>query len=101
MSIEPDRRRAVEALEALDSNEIRLALRSLTEAERRVLEGDWPSWAHSGQTPGHDEWKVWVMLAGRGFGKTRAGAEWVSASPGTIRARRSLWSAPIRRRRGR
>jgi phage terminase large subunit-like protein len=78
MSIEPDRRRAVEALEALDSNEIRLALRSLTEAERRVLEGDWPSWAHSGQTPGHDEWKVWVMLAGRGFGKTRAGAEWVS-----------------------
>jgi phage terminase large subunit-like protein len=44
-----------------------------------VLEADWPSWAHEGQTPGHDDWRVWVLLAGRGFGKTRAGAEWVSA----------------------
>lgn len=30
--------------------------------------------------PPHDAWRVWVLLAGRGFGKTRAGAEWVSAS---------------------
>src|SRR3546814_14405723 len=22
-------------------------------------------------------WRVWLMMAGRGFGKTRAGAEWV------------------------
>jgi phage terminase large subunit-like protein len=24
-------------------------------------------------------WRVWLLMAGRGFGKTRAGAEWVSA----------------------
>ena len=24
-----------------------------------------------------DGWRVWLMMAGRGFGKTRAGAEWI------------------------
>jgi phage terminase large subunit-like protein len=72
--------RAVEALERLSEADVRLAVRSLTEAERLVLEADWPSWAHAGQTPPPEgEWRVWVLLAGRGFGKTRAGAEWVSA----------------------
>jgi phage terminase large subunit-like protein len=72
-------RRAVEALEELSEDEVRLAIRSLTEAERLALETDWPSWAHSGQIPARDDWRVWVLLAGRGFGKTRAGSEWVSA----------------------
>ncbi|MFL6800779.1 MAG: DNA-packaging protein [Sphingomicrobium sp.] len=70
-------RRAVAALEDLAEEDIRLALRSLSEGERRTLEADWPSWAHAGQTPPDDSWRVWVLLAGRGFGKTRAGAEWV------------------------
>ena len=41
---------------------------------------DWPFWADPRQLPppGSD-WRVWLMLAGRGFGKTRAGAEWVRA----------------------
>ena len=40
--------------------------------------------AHGGQEappmsgPGSD-WTIWLMMAGRGFGKTRAGAEWVCA----------------------
>jgi phage terminase large subunit-like protein len=46
------------------------------EALRRLC-ADWPSWAHAGQTEPEGAWLVWVMLAGRGFGKTRAGAEWV------------------------
>jgi hypothetical protein len=41
-------RHAVEALEDLDEQDIRLALGSLSEAERLVLEADWPSWAHEG-----------------------------------------------------
>ena len=44
-----------------------------------AFDEQWPLWAHRGQTPGHDEWTVWVMLTGRGFGKTRAGAEWIWA----------------------
>ena len=39
----------------------------------------WPAWAHDGQMPPEGEWRIWLMMAGRGFGKTRAGAEWVSA----------------------
>lgn len=27
--------------------------------------------------PTDDEWDTWILLAGRGFGKTRCGAEWV------------------------
>jgi phage terminase large subunit-like protein len=35
-------------------------------------------WAHPSQLPPPGEgWRVWLMMAGRGFGKTRAGAEWV------------------------
>jgi len=34
--------------------------------------------AHEGQKPPEGAWRVWLMLAGRGFGKTRAGAEWIS-----------------------
>ncbi len=41
---------------------------------------DWPFWADPRQLPPPgDDWRVWLMLAGRGFGKTRAGAEWVRA----------------------
>ncbi len=71
-------KRAVEALGALGEEDIRLVLRSLTEEERRAFEADWPAWAHGGQVPPDNGWRVWVLLAGRGFGKTRAGAEWVS-----------------------
>ena len=35
-------------------------------------------WAHESQLPPTGEgWRVWLMMAGRGFGKTRAGAEWI------------------------
>ncbi|MEL6218781.1 MAG: terminase family protein [Pseudomonadota bacterium] len=37
-------------------------------------------WAHRGhQLPPEGAWHVWVILGGRGAGKTRAGAEWVRA----------------------
>jgi len=37
-------------------------------------------WAHAGhQLPPDGEWLTWVILGGRGAGKTRAGAEWVRA----------------------
>ena len=34
-------------------------------------------WARPAQLPPEGEWRVWLMMAGRGYGKTRAGAEWV------------------------
>lgn len=43
----------------------------------RALLTDWSFWADPRQLPPPGEWRLWLMLAGRGFGKTRAGAEWV------------------------
>ena len=43
----------------------------------RGLLHDWRFWARPEQLPPPGDWRVWLMLAGRGFGKTRAGAEWV------------------------
>ena len=43
----------------------------------------WQQMARREQLPPPGDWRVWLILAGRGFGKTRAGAEtiksWVSA----------------------
>lgn len=40
---------------------------------------DWTLHARPEQLPPPGRWRVWLMLAGRGFGKTRSGAEWVRA----------------------
>ena len=43
-----------------------------------LMDAAFEMWAQQGQLPPQSEgWRVWLMIAGRGFGKTRAGAEWV------------------------
>ena len=37
----------------------------------------WQGWARDAQLPPDKAWRTWLICAGRGFGKTRAGAEWV------------------------
>lgn len=37
----------------------------------------WPFWRRADQCPPAKDWRCWLILAGRGFGKTRTGAEWV------------------------
>jgi phage terminase large subunit-like protein len=37
----------------------------------------WGAMARPAQMPPESDWRVWLVMAGRGFGKTRAGAEWV------------------------
>ena len=39
-------------------------------------EGRWGKHARAAQRPPDGEWDVWMCLAGRGWGKTRVGAEW-------------------------
>jgi phage terminase large subunit-like protein len=38
---------------------------------------DWAFWARDDQLPPPGAWAVWLMIGGRGAGKTRAGAEWI------------------------
>ena len=43
-----------------------------------VIDAAFEAWAAEGQlAPSSEGWRVWLMMAGRGFGKTRAGAEWI------------------------
>ncbi|OAM76722.1 phage tail baseplate protein, partial [Devosia elaeis] len=37
----------------------------------------WPRWARREQRPPVGDWTTWLLMGGRGSGKTRAGAEWV------------------------
>lgn len=54
-------------------------LRSLTPAQRMKLKYDWQMHARANQLPPKGEWHIWVVQAGRGFGKTRSGNEWIRA----------------------
>ncbi|UUL84295.1 DNA-packaging protein [Sphingomonas qomolangmaensis] len=50
----------------------------MTQAQQAEINQRWWMWAHAGQLAPPGDWRVWMIRAGRGFGKTRAGAEWVS-----------------------
>jgi len=74
-------------LKAAKEERQRKAIDSLTPEHLLRLDADFEMWAHANQLPPSGEgWRVWLMMAGRGFGKTRAGAEWIhrlgSGKPG-------------------
>jgi phage terminase large subunit-like protein len=54
-----------------------LALAAMTELEQREFRHVWRIHARNAQIAPDGQWRTWLILAGRGFGKTRAGAEWV------------------------
>jgi phage terminase large subunit-like protein len=54
-------------------------LDELTPGERLALPHLFDFWAHPHQLSPEGDWRSWVILGGRGAGKTRAGAEWVRA----------------------
>ena len=64
------------------------ALNSLTENEALALLYDWHFWARPNQLPPVGDWLVWLFMAGRGTGKTRAAGEFVLKEIKEGRARR-------------
>ena len=58
---------------------------------------DWRVWARPSQLPPGGAWRVWLLLAGRGFGKTRSGAEWVRRQAESGAAERIALVAPTAR----
>jgi phage terminase large subunit-like protein len=42
-----------------------------------TLKWDWNFWGRPEQQEPDGDWSTWLILAGRGFGKTRTGSEWV------------------------
>lgn len=65
------------SLASLPEAERTAILASLTEAQAEELLHDWRFWARPNQIAPDGEWSTWLALAGRGFGKTEAGAQWV------------------------
>ena len=57
----------------------------MTPLECAQLFHDWAFWARPDQAPPDGDWIIWLILAGRGAGKTRAGAEavrhWINTYP--------------------
>lgn len=53
-------------------------LRGLNVAQKRELVSRWYGFENDGQREPQGNWRIWLIQAGRGFGKTRAGSEWVS-----------------------
>ena len=48
-----------------------------TPEKREFLKTHWPFIGRPSQLPPPGDWSNWLILAGRGYGKTRTGAEWV------------------------
>lgn len=65
-------------LSGLRPGQLRRLMRDLSGRHRRELIERWQGWAQEGQCEPPGDWRIWMIRAGRGFGKTRAGAEWIS-----------------------
>ncbi len=81
---------------ALPPKKQRKLIESLAAVELLELDADFELYAHDDQhAPEQEGWRVWLMMAGRGFGKTRAGAEWVNRLAGKRGQRIALVAANI------
>lgn len=66
-----------ERIDTLERPEYYALTRIMDKQQGDYLAHDWQRWARPNQRPPQGDWRIWMILAGRGFGKTRAGAEWV------------------------
>lgn len=64
----------MEILAALSPEERAEALSGM---DPEMLLWDWSVWGRPEQQTPAGDWNVWLVLAGRGFGKTRLASEWV------------------------
>jgi phage terminase large subunit-like protein len=75
-----------QALLAMPPGDMRAALKKWNNKKAGLHDLDWHFWRRDAQKPPETDWRVWLVMAGRGFGKTRMGAEWVNeiawANPG-------------------
>ena len=67
-----------------------MLLEGLSDAQVHAINYDWILKARPNQLPPSGDWRYWLVQAGRGFGKTRTGAEWVRAQIGAGKRRIAL-----------
>ena len=75
----------VDLLLALPLDKRVAKLRQFGWTEADAFDRAWGEWAHDGQSPpaacpDGGDWNSWVIMAGRGFGKTLAGSNWITSA---------------------
>ena len=94
------RRKLLAWLLSLPSADRLAHLATFNQAQRAEFASHWRLWAREQQLPPEgDAWRIWLILAGRGFGKTRAGAEWVREAAADPMARIALVGASLQEAR--
>ena len=81
-------RSLADTLASLDPATRDEVLGSLTVEERWAAMYAWSVWQRPEQRTPDSTWRTWLILAGRGFGKTRTGAEFIREQVESGRARR-------------
>jgi phage terminase large subunit-like protein len=66
-----------EQFAAMSPDDRRELLANLKLDDTDVLEYSWPFWGRPSQLEPEGSWHTWLVLAGRGAGKTRLGAEFI------------------------
>ncbi|KPF89310.1 ATP-binding protein [Novosphingobium sp. AAP83] len=69
----------LDALIEANPDELVGFLKKLSKEEYDEWQWDWNVWGRAAQRAPDGDWRIWLVMAGRGFGKTRLGAEWVRA----------------------
>lgn len=78
------------ALSAVSEDALRLAVWSLRHKQAHDPWSGPDGVARPNQLPPPGDWKVWMIMAGRGFGKTRSGAEYIRMRVQAGEARRII-----------
>lgn len=84
---------------AVDQYGVDGLIQSIPVEHHEQLRYEWRAWARPEQLPPDAlpnglPWLVWLVLAGRGFGKTRLGAEWVRDRVESGEAKRIIIAGP-------
>lgn len=75
-------------IESLSKDQRESLKADLTDEEAAILLYEWGRWARPSQLAPDGDWDGWLILAGRGFGKTRMGAEFVRQEVESGRSKR-------------
>ncbi len=76
--MKPARKITADTLRQIPAPKVKKLFEELGPLKTEELKHDWNFWARDNQLePDGSEWNTWFINAGRGFGKTRSGVEWV------------------------
>jgi len=73
----PDMPTMSQSYDSMNKGERAKLFQELTQKEKAALLYNWDFWAREKQRPPEMPWYIWLILSGRGFGKTRVGSEMV------------------------